>query len=581
MPAKRYFEYSEGTSNKFWEVWRAGVEVFTRYGKIGANGQVTVKKLGSDADARQLHDKLIAEKARKGYVEGGNGKAKATSKAAKPNGKAAAPAAPATDVIEIPKGALRLELVEGTSSKFWQIQRHDKTVTVSFGKIGTPGTIQKKKHKDEWTAREDYEKQLAQKVKKGYQYVVAGPRVTRPPSIEPRLEQAIAKDPSNDDNFMVYADWLQQQADPRGELATIQAQRARDPKDRKLANAEKKLLTQQGGYLFGPLAPFVSFAPPPKDEYDQDDAAVRATWRQGWIDQLRLSAIDPFEDGVPPLASVVPLITALPKLASARLLCELVIGCPLINNSFDYGLTVAELAKVIPHLPVLRRLVIGDFQSEDCEVSWSTMGKLDPLWKVAGKLEFLKLRAGSFELGKVRAPELRELRIETGGFTKKSLAAILGAELPRLEALNLWFGQKHYGANCLPKDVAPLLDGKKFPRLRRLGIANTTWGNELCELLPAARILPRLEALDLSRSHLTTDGIRKLVQRRDAFAHLQELDVSRCLLDKEGVKLAKTLAKTVLVERQWSAAEYQPEEGDDDADPTDLLGYWRYSSVGE
>ncbi|MBA2542073.1 MAG: WGR domain-containing protein [Deltaproteobacteria bacterium] len=34
--AKRYFEFSEGTSNKFWEVWREGVSVFTRYGKIGS-----------------------------------------------------------------------------------------------------------------------------------------------------------------------------------------------------------------------------------------------------------------------------------------------------------------------------------------------------------------------------------------------------------------------------------------------------------------------------------------------------------------------------------------------------------------
>jgi len=52
--------------------------VFTRYGKIGAAGQVTVKKLGTDADVRKLHDKLIGEKTGKGYAERG-GKTKATS----------------------------------------------------------------------------------------------------------------------------------------------------------------------------------------------------------------------------------------------------------------------------------------------------------------------------------------------------------------------------------------------------------------------------------------------------------------------------------------------------------------------
>jgi hypothetical protein len=36
---KRYFEFSDGTSNKFWEVWVEGHQVFTRYGKIGARAR--------------------------------------------------------------------------------------------------------------------------------------------------------------------------------------------------------------------------------------------------------------------------------------------------------------------------------------------------------------------------------------------------------------------------------------------------------------------------------------------------------------------------------------------------------------
>ena len=41
--AKRYFEFSEGASNKFWEVWVEGNKVLTRYGKIGAAGQTTTR----------------------------------------------------------------------------------------------------------------------------------------------------------------------------------------------------------------------------------------------------------------------------------------------------------------------------------------------------------------------------------------------------------------------------------------------------------------------------------------------------------------------------------------------------------
>ena len=55
MPAKRYFEFSEGSSNKFWEVWCDGAEVFTRYGKIGSSGQLTVKAMGSKDAAKTPH----------------------------------------------------------------------------------------------------------------------------------------------------------------------------------------------------------------------------------------------------------------------------------------------------------------------------------------------------------------------------------------------------------------------------------------------------------------------------------------------------------------------------------------------
>jgi predicted DNA-binding WGR domain protein len=66
---KRMFEFSEGASNKFWEIWIDGNEVYTRYGRIGSNGQTTVKDQGSPAGAKKLYDKLVAEKTGKGYEE--------------------------------------------------------------------------------------------------------------------------------------------------------------------------------------------------------------------------------------------------------------------------------------------------------------------------------------------------------------------------------------------------------------------------------------------------------------------------------------------------------------------------------
>ena len=66
---KRYFEFSEGTSNKFWEVWMDGTDVVTQWGKIGTAGRETRKSFPDEAKAKKEYDKLLDEKIDKGYVE--------------------------------------------------------------------------------------------------------------------------------------------------------------------------------------------------------------------------------------------------------------------------------------------------------------------------------------------------------------------------------------------------------------------------------------------------------------------------------------------------------------------------------
>lgn len=65
----RYFEFIEGSSAKFWEIRVEGSSFFTRYGKIGTDGQVTQKDYDSEAKAQAEAAKLVAEKTKKGYAE--------------------------------------------------------------------------------------------------------------------------------------------------------------------------------------------------------------------------------------------------------------------------------------------------------------------------------------------------------------------------------------------------------------------------------------------------------------------------------------------------------------------------------
>ncbi|GMU55010.1 MAG: hypothetical protein AMXMBFR33_41560 [Candidatus Xenobia bacterium] len=95
----RHFEFSEGSSNKFWEIDLQGDSFVVRWGKIGTAGQSQTKSFASEARAQLEHDKLIAEKVGKGYQETG-GAAPGT-----PAPRAAAPAPAPRAAAPAPKAA--------------------------------------------------------------------------------------------------------------------------------------------------------------------------------------------------------------------------------------------------------------------------------------------------------------------------------------------------------------------------------------------------------------------------------------------------------------------------------------------
>jgi predicted DNA-binding WGR domain protein len=67
----RSLRYSDGTSDKFWEIQRSGASHRVRYGRYGTAGQSQTKVFDGDDAARKSFEKLVAEKLKKGYVEDG------------------------------------------------------------------------------------------------------------------------------------------------------------------------------------------------------------------------------------------------------------------------------------------------------------------------------------------------------------------------------------------------------------------------------------------------------------------------------------------------------------------------------
>jgi predicted DNA-binding WGR domain protein len=65
----RRFEFSDGKSNKFWEIALEGNTFTVTFGRIGTSGQTQTKTFDTAAKAEAEHDKLVKEKTKKGYVE--------------------------------------------------------------------------------------------------------------------------------------------------------------------------------------------------------------------------------------------------------------------------------------------------------------------------------------------------------------------------------------------------------------------------------------------------------------------------------------------------------------------------------
>ncbi|MDB4959383.1 MAG: hypothetical protein JWO36_6952 [Myxococcales bacterium] len=558
------YEFAEGSSNKFWEIKLAGKSFTTTYGKIGTDGQTSVKTFKSDEEARKEHDKIVAEKTKKGYaLVGGGGDAKkapapepdddddepVVKKVATTVAPATKPAAVASSASGTP-GARYFEFVEGTSSKFWEIALEDTSVKTRYGKIGTEGQQTLKDFDDRASAFKELDKLITEKTKKGYTEKVAeGAGGADKRNLD--LEKAILADPNDKDAYSVYADWLQGEGDPRGELIALQIA----GKDK----AAQALIDKQADYFLGPLADHVlchdgdlgnngrSNTKQWEDEHRQ-----AFLWKFGFIHRLRLAhdayADEEFEGS---LAEVLEMVLRHP---SGRFISELSFMSNGDPNEDDLQDLIDILAKKAP--ATIRKIVIGDNVDQ---ISWYNVGNLSKLWKAIPGLRSLEIEAGSFTLGTIDLPNLTHAVFKTGGLSQASGKSIASASWPKIETLDIYYGDDNYGGDCTVEDVQPLLDRTDLKSLKTLGLRNSMFADELCKVLGHAKIVKQLSKLDLSLGCMGDEGVAALVELKDAFKHLDVLDLSHNYLSPAGVKAAKVLAKKVET----------GDQRDDDGDPED------------
>ena len=288
-------------------------------------------------------------------------------------------------------------------------------------------------------------------------------------------------------------------------------------------------------------------------------------WKHGFIETATLKlSYDRARD-----VTMERLLGAVLSAPAARFLSGLRVGLTSYDseeNSYDE--VIATLAQS-PHAHLLRRLVLGEFEYPDeMEISWAPWGDVSPVWTLLPELEELHLRGAGGSLGTINAPALRALTIETGGLARGSFDAVVQMHAPRLERLEVWFGDENYGAQCGTDDVERLLarDGLK---LQSLGLKNADFTHELVPLLARSKVLPGLKHLDLSLGALHDADAESLLRHASSFAHLERLDLSGNLFEARIDELKQALPRAVF-EDQRSQGDY----GDED-EPG------RYVAVGE
>jgi len=389
-----------------------------------------------------------------------------------------------------------------------------------------------------------------------HEEVAAGLAKTSPVASNPQLEQVITEalvaGEEDPEAWLLYADWLQERGDPRGELITFQP--PHPGIDRNLRASA--ILGEHNEYFLGLFG-------------ERRDLPLELTWRRGHIETARLYIGRELEDENWDQAMLTEALVALP---SARFIRELTLGCASIHEAAIHQATQRALARngPFPTLHTLRLITDG----EEEMLSWTESGDLGHLTTTAPNLRTLHVQAGAVVVGDpgdLRLPALESLVIETCGMTVENLDALAGAPWPELRSLSLWFGSAAYGVDIAITSVRAVLDAA-MPKLTHLGLVNNELTGEIVDLLATHPLLDQLETLDLSKGTLDDQGAARLVASAGKFGKLRGLDLRSNYIQGQAHAVRKALPRANLGEGYL--------DGQRDAEEWDGEVH-RYADVGE
>ena len=373
----------------------------------------------------------------------------------------------------------RLRLDEVPHARVWEISVEGSRIILRTGLEHTPGSVRRIERASPEAAQKTARQMIEQRLADGFH--------------DAPLEAWEALTPDGpSERWLVYADTLLAQGDPRGELIALQA--------RGEAKKAKALLRREADALLGDLAGVLN--------------QVELEWNLGFISTARITSEPRRRHSVPLHSMLTPLFNS----PSIRMLQRLELEWPGGHfNSLDYGLSLLVLCTLQwpAHLDTLE---IGAFDPSEVR-RWPSLNTLKPLERYP-QLKYLVVRAAMTVLDLDRHDGLRHLELDGPAMTHRMLADLLVCQLPALRGLVLSIGAESVMS---ARHLTPLASPLYFPNLAALGIRQCRQVTTFAARLIDEGRLARLSLLDLSENSLNEPDGRWLLENASHFAHLSRL----------------------------------------------------------
>jgi uncharacterized protein (TIGR02996 family) len=344
------------------------------------------------------------------------------------------------------------------------------------------------------------------------------------PSLRDALEAALIEDPDDVATHRAYADYLQEQGDPRGELIQVQlaleeAERT-DEERQALQARERELLAEHQRAWLGILAD--ELLGPIEDSWEsRDERRYEFRFARGWLDRIvRFRSTEGSTD----------LGRRLAQAPQVRLLRELVleydegvveqlIGSPFLNN-----LRLLHLKTILDHLDEPDRFVHG------CEALVAFVRRLPHIEQL---LLFGSLSNPSqlFAL-----PNLQNLRVLQVRYSVDFLPLETLTDNPALGQLThlLLHPQPSQPPPINLAGIRAVLQSPHLQSLTHLQLHRSDLGDVGCTEIVTSGILKRLKVLDLGHGEITDTGARILADCPD-LRRLECLNLEYNALTQTGI----------------------------------------------